>query len=163
MLFAVLPRGVLLQAANEQHATMRADFVDDDGDERLRAKRARFASPRSASPARQSRKLARRGQRTTTLKFTQLLDAMAAAAMHAPVAAPPPARARDGTVYGRSRTSAKSFFKHHTQQLAAAAQVGDAKAIRRADCTREDEPYEGNSSRRWAGLSRPAQCNVSRG
>ena len=41
------------------------------------------------------------------------------------------ARARDGTVYGRSRTSAKSFFKHHTQQLAAAAQVGDAKAIRR--------------------------------
>ena len=41
------------------------------------------------------------------------------------------ARARDGTVYGRSRTSARSFFKHHTQQLAAAAQVGDAKAIRR--------------------------------
>ena len=41
------------------------------------------------------------------------------------------ARGRDGTVYGRSRTSARSFFKHHTQQLAAAAQVGDAKGIRR--------------------------------
>ena len=41
------------------------------------------------------------------------------------------ARARDGTAYGRSRTSATSFFVHHTQQLAAAAQVGDAKAIRR--------------------------------
>ena len=30
-----------------------------------------------------------------------------------------------------ARTSARSFFKHHTQQLAAAAQVGDAKGIRR--------------------------------
>ena len=37
---------------------------------------------------------------------------------------------RDGTTYGRSRTSVRSFYKHHTQQLAAAAQVGDAKAIR---------------------------------
>ena len=27
--------------------------------------------------------------------------------------------------------NAKSFFVHHTQQLSAAAQVGDAKAIRR--------------------------------
>ena len=27
------------------------------------------------------------------------------------------------------------FFKHHTQQLAAAAQVGDAKAIRRTKIT----------------------------
>ena len=40
------------------------------------------------------------------------------------------ARARDSTVYGGSSTSAKSFFVHHTQQLAAAAQVGDAKGIR---------------------------------
>ena len=35
---------------------------------------------------------------------------------------------------GRARaplTSAKSFFVHHTQQLAAAAQVGDAKGIRK--------------------------------
>ena len=40
------------------------------------------------------------------------------------------ARARDRcTVYGGSSTSAKSFFVHHTQQLAAAAQVGDAKGI----------------------------------
>ena len=45
------------------------------------------------------------------------------------------ARARDRcTVYTegrRSSTSAKSFFVHHTQQLAAAAQVGDAKGIRK--------------------------------
>ena len=41
-------------------------------------------------------------------------------------------KARDGTKYGRSRASATSFFVHHTQQLSAAAQVGDAKAIRRA-------------------------------
>ena len=38
---------------------------------------------------------------------------------------------RDGTAYGRSRTSPKSFFVHHTQQLALAAILGDAKAIRR--------------------------------
>ena len=38
---------------------------------------------------------------------------------------------RDSTVYGGSSTSAKSFFVHHTQQLAAAAQVGDAKGIRK--------------------------------
>ena len=37
----------------------------------------------------------------------------------------------DRTKYGRSRSSARSFYVHHTQQLAAAAQVGDAKAIRR--------------------------------
>ena len=30
-----------------------------------------------------------------------------------------------------SSTSAKSFFVHHTQQLSAAAQVGDAKGIRK--------------------------------
>ena len=41
-------------------------------------------------------------------------------------------RGRDGTVYGKSRTSATSFYVHHVHQLAAAAQVGDAKAIRRA-------------------------------
>ena len=40
-------------------------------------------------------------------------------------------RARDSTVYGGSSTSVKSFFVHHTQQLAAAAQVGDAKGIRK--------------------------------
>ena len=38
---------------------------------------------------------------------------------------------RDTTRYGRSHTSTYSFFSHHVQQLAAAAQVlGDAKAIR---------------------------------
>jgi hypothetical protein len=36
------------------------------------------------------------------------------------------ARVRDSTVYGGSRTSAKSTFEHHTQQLAAAVQVDDA-------------------------------------
>ena len=43
-------------------------------------------------------------------------------------------RARDSTVYGGWSTSAKhaskgakSFFVHHTQQLAAAAKVGDAQ------------------------------------
>jgi hypothetical protein len=44
------------------------------------------------------------------------------------------ARARDSTdirLYVGSSTSAKSFFVHHTQQLAAAAQVGDAKGIRK--------------------------------
>jgi hypothetical protein len=45
------------------------------------------------------------------------------------------ARARDSTVYGGSSTSAKSFFVHHTQQLAAAAQVGDAKGIRKKNIT----------------------------
>ena len=39
---------------------------------------------------------------------------------------------RDSTVYGRSRTSARSFFTHHTQRIGLAAQVGDAQAIRRS-------------------------------
>ena len=38
---------------------------------------------------------------------------------------------RDGTAYGRTRTSPKTFFVHHTQQLSLAAILGDAKAIRR--------------------------------
>ena len=37
------------------------------------------------------------------------------------------------TEHGGSSASAKSFFVHHTQQLAAAAQVGDAKGIRNAE------------------------------
>ena len=41
------------------------------------------------------------------------------------------ASARAPSTYGGSSTSAKSFFVHHTQQLAAAAQVGDAKGIRK--------------------------------
>ena len=41
------------------------------------------------------------------------------------------ARATAPSTEGRSSTSAKSFFVHHTQQLAAAAQVGDAKGIRK--------------------------------
>jgi len=41
------------------------------------------------------------------------------------------ARAIAPSTNGGSSTSAKSFFVHHTQQLAAAAQVGDAKGIRK--------------------------------
>ena len=37
--------------------------------------------------------------------------------------------ARDGTVYGRSRTSARSFFVHHTQRISMAAAYGDVKGI----------------------------------
>ena len=37
--------------------------------------------------------------------------------------------ARDSTNYGRSRTSTKSFFVHHCQRLALAAQQFNAKAI----------------------------------
>ena len=55
--------------------------------------------------------------------------------------------------YGRSRTSAKSFFVHHTQQLSAAAQVGDAKAIRRkiTALKRARQLYEGRSQRTRVG------------
>ena len=37
--------------------------------------------------------------------------------------------ARDSTNYGKSRTSTKSFFVHHCQRLALAAQQYNAKAI----------------------------------
>ena len=40
------------------------------------------------------------------------------------------ARARDSTVYGRSRTSPRSFYTHHLQRISLAAQLGNAKAIR---------------------------------
>ena len=42
------------------------------------------------------------------------------------------AHALDGTVYGTSRTSATSFYMHHVQRIALAAQLGDARGIRRA-------------------------------
>ena len=38
---------------------------------------------------------------------------------------------RDGTKYGRSRTSTRSFFRHHTERVGLAAQQYDAKAIRK--------------------------------
>jgi hypothetical protein len=41
------------------------------------------------------------------------------------------ARATAPSTEGRGARAAKSFFVHHTQQLAAAAQVGDAKGIRK--------------------------------
>ena len=37
--------------------------------------------------------------------------------------------ARDTTKYGRSRTSARSYFRHHTERIAMAAKLGDANAI----------------------------------
>ena len=37
--------------------------------------------------------------------------------------------ARDATKYGRSRTSARSYFRHHTERIAMAAKLGDANAI----------------------------------
>ena len=40
--------------------------------------------------------------------------------------------ARDGTKYGTSRTSTKSFFAHHVERLALAANQFDAKAIRKS-------------------------------
>ena len=40
--------------------------------------------------------------------------------------------ARDGTRYGSSRSSMKSYFVHHAQRLSTAACVYDAKAMRKA-------------------------------
>ena len=40
--------------------------------------------------------------------------------------------ARDGTKYGRSRTSARTFYQHHTQQLSVAAAIGDVMGIHKA-------------------------------
>ena len=41
------------------------------------------------------------------------------------------ASARDGTKYGRSRTSTRSYYVHHTQRIACAAQQYDARGIRK--------------------------------
>ena len=41
------------------------------------------------------------------------------------------ALSRDGTKYGRSRTSPRSFFVHHTQRIACGAQQFDARGIRK--------------------------------
>ena len=38
--------------------------------------------------------------------------------------------ARDGTIYGRSRTSAKGFYEHHRERIALAAVRGEAKQIK---------------------------------
>ena len=38
-------------------------------------------------------------------------------------------KSRDGTKYGRSRTSARSFYLHHTQRLSMAAACGDVRGI----------------------------------
>ena len=39
---------------------------------------------------------------------------------------------RDTTRYGHSRTSARSYFVHHTQRISLAAVLQDARAIRRS-------------------------------
>lgn len=46
---------------------------------------------------------------------------------------------RDHTVYGSSRTSSRDFFTHHSQRIALAAILGDAKAIRREIGDRKQE------------------------
>ena len=38
-------------------------------------------------------------------------------------------RARDGTKYGLSLTSARSFYVHHTQRISMAAACGDVNGI----------------------------------
>ena len=45
--------------------------------------------------------------------------------------------ARDSTRYGTSRTSARTFFVHHTQRMSLAANQYDAKAIRKSLCGRK--------------------------
>ena len=37
--------------------------------------------------------------------------------------------ARDGTKYGRSRMSTRSFYAHHTQRLSIAAAMGEVMGI----------------------------------
>ena len=50
---------------------------------------------------------------------------------------------RDGTKYGRSRTSTRSFYVHHTQRIATAAQQFDARGIRKAIVFRKQELMKG--------------------
>ena len=40
--------------------------------------------------------------------------------------------ARDGTKYGRSRTSTRSFYVHHTQQLSVAAAIENVRGLHKA-------------------------------
>ena len=47
--------------------------------------------------------------------------------------------ARDSTKYGSSRTSARTFFAHHAQQLSVAAAIGDVKGIHRAVQVRKQQ------------------------
>ena len=53
------------------------------------------------------------------------------------------ARARDSTVYGRSRTSPRSFYTHHLQRISLAAQLGNAKAIRMSIRARKLKAFTG--------------------
>ena len=55
------------------------------------------------------------------------------------------ARSRDGTKYGRSRTSTRSFFVHHTQRIATAAQMFDARGIRKALALRKQSLMKGST------------------
>ena len=52
-------------------------------------------------------------------------------------------RARDGTRYGRARTSARSFYSHHTQRISLAAVMGDARGVH--------DSVRGNKQRLIAG------------
>lgn len=55
------------------------------------------------------------------------------------------ARARDGTKYGRSRTSTRSFFVHHTQRIACGAQQFDARGIRKTIALKKQELMKGHT------------------
>ena len=50
-----------------------------------------------------------------------------------------------GTKYGRSRTSTRSFFVHHTQRIACAAQQYDARGIRKATALKKQELMKGHT------------------
>ena len=53
------------------------------------------------------------------------------------------ARSRDGTKYGLSRTSTRSFYVHHTQRIATAAQQFDARGIRKEIVFRKQKLMKG--------------------
>ena len=50
------------------------------------------------------------------------------------------ASARDGTNYGSSKMSAKSYYVHHTQRLSKAAACGNVMGIHDSTAPGRDEP-----------------------
>ena len=60
--------------------------------------------------------------------------------------------ARDSTKYGKSRTSARSYFRHHVQRIAMAAKLGDAKAIyKNIQGRRQHQMLKGKGGRATVG------------
>ena len=60
--------------------------------------------------------------------------------------------ARDGTKYGRSRTSARSFFVHHSQQLSSAAAIGHVQGMHKKITSRKQAAHAARGS--TAGATR---------